>query len=186
VRHRTTLGLLATSALVLAGCQTVPEEAIEAAAYECPVGEEGCDVVQPVGPGGEMTIISSREGEFSFTVEDGIAVTGEIAVFFDNEGTALHNAEVLGAAEGSGIPESGPGESDEDVWLLFPGEWTVICNIPGHRANGMETTVTVFATEEEAAEAEAEGLDTEDDGTEGGGGGGAPGEETVLEPSADA
>jgi plastocyanin len=188
VRHRRTLGLVTVSAALLVGCQTVPEEAIEAAAYECPVGEEGCDVVQPVGPGGEMTVISSRESEFSFTVEDGIAVTGEIAVFFENEGTALHNAEVLGAAEGSGIPESGPGESDEDVWLLFPGEWTVICNIPGHRANGMETTVTVYATEEEAAEAEAAGEDQADDdmGAGGGGGGAGGGEETVLEPGADA
>jgi plastocyanin len=141
-------------------------------------------VVKPVGEGGDFTVISSREGEFSFTVEDGIAVTGEINVDFVNEGTALHNVEALGAAEGSGIPEAGPGESDEDVFLLFPGEWTIICNVPGHRANGMEATVQVFATEEEAAEAEAAGEDPNEDGgeMEGGGAGGEAGEETVIEP----
>ncbi|WP_052666128.1 hypothetical protein [Nitriliruptor alkaliphilus] len=181
MRHRMTLGLVTVSAALLAGCQSVPEEAKEAAAYECPVGEEGCDVVQPVGPGGEMTIIASREGEFSFTVEDGIAPTGEIRVAFSNEGTAVHNVEVLGAADGSTIPEAPGGGEDEGVFLLFPGEWTIICNIPGHRASGMEATIQVFATEEEAAEAEAEGLDPDEDAGETGGGA-TPGEETVLEP----
>jgi plastocyanin len=182
VRHRMTLGLVTVSAALLAGCQSVPEEAKEAAAYECPVGEEGCDVVQPVGPGGDMRVVSSREGEFSFTVEDGIAVTGEIAVEFVNEGTALHNVEALGAAEGSTIPEAPGGEGDEGVFLLFPGEWTIICNIPGHRASGMEATVQVFATEEEAEEAEAEGEDPNEDGGETEGAGGTPGEETTLDP----
>lgn len=185
MRHRMTLGLVTVSAALLAGCQTVPEEAIEAAAYECPVGEEGCDVVQPVGPGGEMSVVSSREGEFSFTVEDGIAVTGEIRVDFTNEGTAVHNVEPLGAAEGTQIPEAPGGEGDEGVFLLFPGEWTIICNIPGHRASGMEATVQVFATEEEAAEAEAAaaGEDPNEDTEAGGGGGGTEGEQETLEPS---
>jgi plastocyanin len=185
VRHRMTLGLVTASAALLVGCQTVPEEAKEAAAYECPVGTEGCDVVQPVGPGGEFTVISSREGEFSFTVEDGIAVTGEIQVDFVNEGAGLHNVEALGAADGSDIPEAVGGESDSGVFLLFPGEWTIICNVPGHRASGMEATVQVFATEEEAAEAEAEGVDLDDDGGQDentGAGGGETGEETTLDP----
>lgn len=164
MRHRMTLGLVTIGVVLLGGCQTVPEAAKEAAAYECPVGEEGCDVVQPVGPGGEMEIVSSREGEFSFTVEDGIAPTGEITVSFTNEGTAVHNVEPLGAAEGTVIPEAPGGESAEGTFQLFPGEWTIICNIPGHRENGMEDTITVFATEEEAEEAQAEAEQTDDDG----------------------
>lgn len=163
MRHRMTLGLVTVGVVLLGGCQTVPEAAKEAAAYECPVGTEGCDVVQPVGPGGEMEIVSSREGEFSFTVEDGIAPTGEITVSFTNEGTAVHNVEPLGAAEGTTIPEAPGGESAEGTFLLFPGEWTIICNIPGHRENGMVDTIRVFATEEEAQEAEAEGEGTGED-----------------------
>jgi hypothetical protein len=112
-----TLALVTVGVALLGGCQTVSEEAREAAAYECPVGEEGCDAVQPVGPGGEMTIVSSREGEFSFTVEDGIATTGEISGSFTNEGTAVHNVEPLGAAEGTTIPEAPGGESAETEGL---------------------------------------------------------------------
>lgn len=159
MRPRPTLGLLAATAVVLAGCASVPEGAREAEAYECPVGTEGCDTVEPVGDGGEMTIASSRDGEFSFDVVDGISVTGDITVTFLNEGSALHNVDALGAADGSEVVEASPGDEAEGVVKLFPGEWTIICNIPGHREAGMEATVTVFATAEEAAEAEDEPAD---------------------------
>jgi plastocyanin len=186
VRHRPALGLV--TALLLAGCGSVPDGAVEAEAYECPVGTEGCDVVQPVGEGGEMFIVSSREGEFSFTVEDGIAVTGEIAVTLENVGAGVHNVEAIGAADGSVVVEAQPGETQEGPILLFPGEWTIICNIPGHRASGMEATVQVFATPEEAADAEASGVDPNEDadGMMEGGADGAEGEEVTLEPSTDA
>jgi plastocyanin len=185
VRHRLTLGLVAATAAVLAGCTSVPDGAREAEAFECPLGEEGCDVNEPVGDGGEMTV---RGGEFYFDVDDGIAVTGDVDVTLINEGEALHNVEAIGAADGSEIPEAGPGEEDSGIIKLFPGEWTIICNVPGHQAAGMEATVTVFATQEEADEAEAEGLDPNEEDAEaegGAGGGGAEGEgETVLEPDA--
>ena len=46
--------------------------------------------------------------------------------------------------------EAQPGESATDDLLLFSGEYTVYCDIPGHRAAGMETTLTVYPNEEEA------------------------------------
>jgi plastocyanin len=187
VRHRLTLGLVTATAAVLAGCASSPDGALDAQAYECPVGTEGCDVVQPVGDGGEMFVISSQEGEFSFTVEDGIAVTGPIQMTLENVGAGVHNVEALGAADGSEVVEAQPGEEVTGEILLFPGEWTIICNIPGHRASGMEATVQVFATAEEAEEAEASGVDpNEGEDAPAGGGEGADGEETVLEPSTDA
>ena len=156
VRSGHILGLVAVAVTLLAGCGSpVPEGARQAGAYECPLGTEGCDVVEPVGPGGDMEVISSVDGEFSFGIEDGAAATGEILMSFSNQGTALHNVEALGAAADSEVVEAQPGESAEGEFLLFPGEWTIICNIPGHRENGMEATITVYATEEEAEEAEA-------------------------------
>jgi plastocyanin len=167
VRYRNTLGLVALAATVLAGCASVPDGARDAVAFECPLGTEGCDVNQPVGPGGDMAVVASVDGEFSFGIEDGAAATGDIVMNFENTGSGVHNVEALGAAEGSQVVEAQPGESSEGEILLFPGEWTIICNISGHRANGMEATVTVYATEEEAEEAEAanegEGGDAEPD-----------------------
>lgn len=165
MRPRLTLGLLAGTGVLLAGCgASVPDGAIEAAAFECPLGEEGCDVNEPIGPGGEF-VISSGSGaeEFSYSVEDGLAVQGEITVEYTNNGSGPHNVEFIGAADGSEVVEAPAGESDSGTVGLFPGEWTFFCNIPGHRAAGMEATVTVVATEEEAEELEAEGFDPDED-----------------------
>lgn len=150
MRRRLTLGLFAATSIALAACGNVPEGAKDAEALECPPGEEGCDEIRPVGPGGEIGL---EAGEFFFTVTGGAPVTGEVEVTLDNLGDAYHNAEFLGAAEGSDIPEADGGEVGTGTVLLFPGEWTLICNVPGHRAAGMETTITVYATEEEAESA---------------------------------
>ena len=152
--RRATLGLVtAAGLLAVAGCSPVPAGAEEAAAVACPEGSDCFDPIQPVGDGGEL---SMDMGNFFFDNLQGTPVTGDVTVTVTNVSDAYHNAEFLGAAEGSGIPEADGGETGEDVVKLFPGEYTVICNVPGHRAAGMETTVTVYATQEEADAAAAE------------------------------
>lgn len=143
--RRVRSGLVA--ALLLVGCSSVPEGAIGAQALACPPGEPGCDEIRPVGPGGDLELDA---GEFFFEIAGGTTITGDVLVTLTNIGTAEHNAEFLGAADGSEIVWAQPGQSETGTVLLFPGEWTVICNISGHRAAGMETTIVVYATEEEA------------------------------------
>lgn len=160
--RRTTCLIIAAGAL-LAGCATVPEGAVEAQALECPPGEEGCDDIRPLGEGGEFEI---GAGNFYFDVRDGISVTGDdIEVTMINEEEGYHNVEFLGAADGSEFLGGSDGEAvvgaegnetGTGTVALFPGEWTIICNVPGHRAAGMEATVNVFATPEEAEAAEQE------------------------------
>ncbi len=159
--RRSVLGF-AAAGLLLAGCSSIPAGAVDAQGLECPPGTEGCPSVQPIGPGGDLEV---EMDSFSFEWADAIAATGEIAVTAVNVSGDYHNVEFIGAAEGSSFlggtggeavtgadgNETGGGQA-----LLFPGDWTVICNVPGHRAAGMETTVTIYATEEEAAEAQAE------------------------------
>jgi plastocyanin len=146
VQRRTPLVLAAAAVFVVAGCSPIPEGAVEAEAFECPVGTEGCEDVLPIGPGGTVEM---DMGDFFFTVTGGQPITGEVEVTVDNVSGQYHNAVFLGAADGSGLPEAEGGEEGTDTVLLFPGEWTVICDVPGHRQAGMETTVTVYATEEE-------------------------------------
>jgi plastocyanin len=138
---------VAASAALLTGCASLPDGAVEANPLVCPPGTEGCDPIQPVGPGGSITM---DMGNFYFDITDQFLVTGEIEVTVINVSDAYHNAQFLGAADGSDIPEADGNETGTGTVYLFPGEWTVICTVPGHRAAGMETTVTVFATVEEA------------------------------------
>lgn len=156
--RRMLLGL-ATAGLVLTGCSSVPSGAIDAQALECPPGTEGCDEIRPVGPGGTLDV---DMGNFFFEWNEAVVVTGDIEVVAHNVSSDYHNIEFIGAAEGStflggtdgeAVAAAMGNETGEGVVALFPGEWTVICNVPGHRQAGMETTLTVYATEEEAAEA---------------------------------
>jgi hypothetical protein len=94
-------------------------------------------------------------GNFFFDVSDAYAVTGAVEVTVVNVSDAYHNAQFLGAADGSDLPEADGNETGVGTVLLFPGEWTVICTVPGHRAAGMETTITIYATQEEADAARA-------------------------------
>jgi len=141
------LPTLAAAAALLAGCSAVPEGAVAASALVCPPGSPGCDPVQPVGPGGVVTM---DMGNFFFDVTESFAVTGAVEVTVRNVSDAYHNAQFLGAADGSEVPEADGGATGTGTVLLFPGEWTVICTVPGHRAAGMETTITVYATPDEA------------------------------------
>ena len=152
--RRATLGLVTVAGmLAVAGCSPVPAGAEQADAVACPEGSDCFDPIQPVGPGGDVSL---DMGNFFFDNIEGTPVTGDVTVTVTNVSDAYHNAQFLGAADGSGLPEAEGGETGEAVVKLFPGEWTVICNVPGHRAAGMETTITVYATEEEAAAAAAE------------------------------
>ncbi len=150
---------LAAAGLVLAGCSPIPAGAVDAEAYVCEPGTEGCEEIRPIGPGGTIEV---DMGSFFFEYIDGIAVTGEIEVIAHNVSSDYHNIEFIGAAEGSSFMGGTDGdavagamgnETDEGVVALFPGTWTVICNVPGHREAGMETEITIYATEEEADEA---------------------------------
>ena len=145
---------VAASAVLLSACASLPDGAVEASPLVCPPGTEGCDPIQPVGAGGTITM---DMGNFYFDITDEFLVTGAVDVTVVNVSDAYHNAQFLGAADGSDIPEADGNETGTGTVFLFPGEWTVICTVPGHRAAGMETTVTVYATVEEAEAARASG-----------------------------
>ena len=137
----------AASVLMLSGCATLPEGAVDASPLVCPPGTEGCAPTQPVGPGGPFAM---DMGNFIHDLTDAFAVTGAVEVTVANVSDAYHNAQFLGAADGSDIPEADGNQTGAGTVLLFPGEWTVICTVPGHRAAGMETVITVYATSDES------------------------------------
>ena len=152
LRHARVLVLTAVGAVALgaAGCASVPEGSVDAAAVQCPEGSDCYDVPKAIGDGGSFTI---EAGEFFFQNLTGTYWAGDIEVTLDDVGGAEHNIVVIGANEGSDGPpiaQALPGESATGTVNLFEGDYIFYCSIPGHRAQGMEGELTVYATQDEA------------------------------------
>jgi hypothetical protein len=149
--RRATALLTATAlATVLAGCSPSSPEAIDAAGI---TQERSEDPRIPIGPGGS---ISLEAGDLFFANLEGTPVDGPIEVTLDNIGDAEHNIRIDNAAGDNVKVSAAGGETNTGELLLFgqPGglEYVYYCDIPGHRSAGMEGTLIVYATVEEAQE----------------------------------
>lgn len=167
--RRSRLGLsLSAIALFAAACGSVPEGAVDAEGLECPPDSDCYDPPRASGDGGLLEISAV---EFAFPDIRGVAAEGDVEITIINEGTALHNIVVIGANEGSDPKAEAPaGESDTASFNLFAGDYTIYCDVPGHRAAGMEDTITIYPTLEDAPASEepADGGDGTEEPTEGG------------------
>ena len=150
MRRPTALLTAAAAAALLAGCASSSPEAIEAAGI---TEERAEDPKVPIGPGGEISVES---GDLFFQNLEGTPVDGPIEVTLVNIGDAEHNVRIDNAAGDNVKVSALGGETNTGVLQLFgqPGglEYVYYCDIPGHRAAGMEGTLIVYATEEEAQE----------------------------------
>ena len=70
------------------------------------------------------------------------AGAGEVSITIDNEGSAVHNV-VIEEAGDTTVVEAEGGASDTGTIELEAGSYTFYCDIPGHRAAGMEGTLIV-------------------------------------------
>ena len=102
-------------------------------------------VFAPGGPSdstadGDASVISMTEMAFT---PDPIDVSLEDAhLRIVNDGVVAHSFVV--PELGKGTPDVAPGEEMTlDLSTQPAGTYTVICDIPGHREAGMETTITL-------------------------------------------
>lgn len=138
--------VMSVSALALfaAACGGVPEGAVDAQGLACPPDSDCYDPPRASGEGGDLEITAI---EFAFPDIRGVAAEGDVAITIINEGTTVHNIVVEGANEGSDPKvEATAGESATASFNLFAGEFVIFCNIPGHRAAGMEDRITIYPT----------------------------------------
>lgn len=157
-------GVIAATALALTGCQSVDQAAIDAEALACPEGSDCFDPVIPIGDGGALTV---EMGDFFFEITEGAAIEGDVEVTVDNIGGQVHNFRIDAAAGDNKLVEAAAGEQQTGTLQLFSGEYTYYCDIPGHRASGMEGTLTVYTDEAAARDAGALGGDEETEPAEG-------------------
>ncbi len=110
------------------------------------------------GPSSTTLAVTVRE----FAIEGELtAPAGNVTLSITNDGSMIHNVEVRDM--GLVSPDVGPGAT---VTLLLgdmaPGTYTLFCNIAGHEASGMITTLTITGDGGEVATAATEG-DTTDE-----------------------
>lgn len=87
---------------------------------------------------GAPTAVSLAEFEIA---PEPLKVASGGSLLVTNDGNTVHDLAVEGQ---DATPQLNPGDQAElDVSKLAPGEYTVFCQLPGHRDSGMETQLTV-------------------------------------------
>ena len=96
--------------------------------------------VEPKGASTETIAIVAQN--FSFTPENPTADAG-IATIKLTAKSGIHDFVFDGAYPGFQLEADGGGASQSQKIDLKPGKYTFYCSITGHRAQGMEGTLTV-------------------------------------------
>ena len=147
-RSGSTLALVATGLIVLAGCGEKRETTTGAAT---PTGGAGVTV---------------SETEFKLTPSDAKAAeAGDVSIEVKNDGGTQHALEI--EAPGGEVKSRtlGPGESQTLKATLKAGTYEMYCPIDGHKGKGMVGKLVVGAG----------GGGSDDNGGDDSGGGGSPG-----------
>jgi plastocyanin len=95
------------------------------------------------GGGRALTLSADPGGDLSFDTRSLEAQAGRLTLQMENPSSVPHNVSIEGAgvdAEGKTVGEGGTSTVTAD---LRPGEYDFYCSVPGHRAGGMEGTLTV-------------------------------------------
>jgi plastocyanin len=96
------------------------------------------------GGSAEAEAITATEQDFSISLDEDHLKAGSYTITVVNNGSSTHDLAVEEDGSTKATSEKvGPGEKTTLTVDLDAGEYTFYCSIDGHRAMGMEKTVTV-------------------------------------------
>jgi uncharacterized cupredoxin-like copper-binding protein len=116
------------------------------------VGCGGDDDDDDGGAGGSETTaapvaadVTVHAADIGFPEKDFTATAGSVTIAYINDpGVTAHTLVIDGVDKGDFFLEiSGAGDQDSGTVDLSAQAYTIYCDIPGHRAAGMEGTLTV-------------------------------------------
>jgi plastocyanin len=134
VRILAVVAIAATFGLA-AGCGGDDDDDDEAAAPEATAPEE-----EAAGGGGAATEVGMTE--YAFEPADLTAAQGD-TLTATNDGELPHNYTIEADGDEVTSGDVDPGSSGELTVDVDPGDYDVICTIPGHAEQGMTGTITV-------------------------------------------
>ncbi len=83
------------------------------------------------------------EGQLRFTTKNLSAKAGTVTINFANASPLMHNMTIAQGTTVLGATPTFQGATKTLTLNLKPGTYTFYCSVPGHRAAGMEGTLTV-------------------------------------------
>jgi plastocyanin len=107
-------------------------------------GEGGDETAEQGGVAAEPdgAALHVEADEFSFSPNDLAAAAGTVAIEYVNVGAIPHTLLIEGV-DALKLSVQNEGDVDAGSVRLEPGRYTLYCDVAGHRASGMEGTLTV-------------------------------------------
>jgi plastocyanin len=127
--------VLAASVLALAACGGGSESSSTTPATTGGGGGGG-------GGGSTVSITADPSGALKYEETDVSATAGSVTIDFTNMSSLPHDVTIEGNGA-SGGTDVITGSSTSTTIDLQPGTYTFFCSVDGHRAAGMEGTLTV-------------------------------------------
>jgi plastocyanin len=92
-----------------------------------------------------LTLAADPGGQLKFTTKSLTAKAGKVAIKFTNMAPEMHNVTIQQGTSGPtvGATPTFTGGTRTLAVNLKPGTYTFFCSVPGHRAGGMQGTITV-------------------------------------------
>jgi uncharacterized cupredoxin-like copper-binding protein len=104
--------------------------------------------------------LTIRMTEFAFDPDDAVAKAGKVTITAPNDGKVVHELVLLKTdADPANLPKKGdevdestsvgeiadvePGSTKKATFKLMPGEYAMVCALPGHYEGGMYGSLTV-------------------------------------------
>jgi len=145
-----TLALLA-GLLAVSGCGSSSKTAATSPASTTPAAPATSSTTTPSTPaaagggaGHALSLSANPEGQLKYSTSTLTAKAGKVSITFTNMASLSHNLTVASSSGAQvGATETFQGGSKTLALNLTAGTYKFFCTVPGHRAAGMEGTLTV-------------------------------------------
>lgn len=91
----------------------------------------------------KVEVVADPDGLLRWTQERYEALAGDVTFVVQNPSPSQHNFVVEGSGVNAKSPNFGTGTKTYTLKGLKPGEYRIVCTLPGHRESGMVATLVV-------------------------------------------
>jgi plastocyanin len=150
IRSVPALLALATGLVVLAGCGSSSKSTSSSTTAAAPAPTTTTTSSTPAPATGgttaaqKLSLAANPEGQLKYDTSSLTAKAGSVTINFTNAAPLAHNVNIESASGGVvGATPTFQGGSKTLSVNLKPGKYKFFCSVPGHRAAGMEGSLTV-------------------------------------------